>query len=390
MGRARRAATIAPAMTAAKPRSIALAVAGSGLAASPEHRRFQTLLAKIEAARGRLAAWQRELPLFAQAHEQRVAPVRRELAVLRRQWAFELEQIVLGRRWAKADAASLQQMLCGLCATLIDDSDEADEEIEALYNRHAETDLATEEQQQLAEMKDLFERMSGVDLGEEPVASMDDLLRRAHDGMRPDRSDEGHEPPPRPARKPKKPSAAQLRAQEAEQRISQTVREVYRKLASALHPDRLDAQADAAQRAANTARMQRVNAAYEAGDLLAMLQLQLEIEQVDAAHVAGIAAAQVKHFNKVLAEQLRELEAEIDACQGMLCQRYGLRTSKRLDPQRLDALLSDELRELAAAKWRIAHDRRTLSSSPAMAQRFLKQWRAERRLIEQMHDAIFF
>ena len=52
--------------------------------------------------------------------------------------------------------------------------------------------------------------------------------------------------------------------------------------------------------------MQRANAAYEAGDLLALLELQLQIEQVDLAHAANVAAEQVRHFNKVLAEQLRE------------------------------------------------------------------------------------
>ncbi len=59
--------------------------------ASPEHKRFQTLLGKIDKARQRLQAWQEQLPLFAQAHAARVAPLEAELRATQRAWAFELE-----------------------------------------------------------------------------------------------------------------------------------------------------------------------------------------------------------------------------------------------------------------------------------------------------------
>ena len=49
---------------------------------------------------------------------------------------------------------------------------------------------------------------------------------------------------------------------------SQSVRDVYRKLVSALHPDR---EADGAERERKTALMQRANQAYERNDLLELL-----------------------------------------------------------------------------------------------------------------------
>ncbi|MDZ7811938.1 MAG: J domain-containing protein [Ideonella sp.] len=62
-------------------------------------------------------------------------------------------------------------------------------------------------------------------------------------------------------------------APEAAQAVSQSLREIYRKLASALHPDRASDDADRARR---HALMQKVNQANDAKDLLTLLQLQLE------------------------------------------------------------------------------------------------------------------
>lgn len=87
------------------------------------------------------------------------------------------------------------------------------------------------------------------------------------------------------------------------------MREVYRKLASALHPGR---EPDERQREAKTALMQRVNQAYEANDLLVLLELQLQIEQIDASQIANASEQRLKHYNKVLSDQLTELKLELD------------------------------------------------------------------------------
>jgi hypothetical protein len=329
-----------------------------------------------------------------------VLPERRALYQLRRAWVFELETLLHGQRWAKTDAASLQQMICEMAGALLDSDDgaapdgatvemqaaaeAAENELKSLYNRHSETDYDSEGQEQLQDMKAMLEKMGGVDLGEEPVESIEELMRRAHAQMHA-KAEGAQEPdvePPAARRreKPKRKTAAQKRAEEDAQRISQTVREVYRKLASALHPDRLPAGASAAERDERTTLMQRANAAYEAGDLLKLLELQLQIEQVDLAHATNIAADQVRHFNKLLNEQLRELEVEIDSRQHAFCASFGLMVDRRLDPGKLVELIKDELRELNYAQHRITHDRRTLRGDPASARRFLKQWRREQQL----------
>ncbi len=360
--------------------------------ASPEHRRFKALLTRIEAARQRLAAWHEQLPIFARAHAARVQPERERLLAARRAWALELEHIALGP-WSKPDAKTLAQMLCALCGALLEASDEPDEEIKALYNRYAEVDYDAAGRQQLDAMKSRLEAMSGIDLGDDPVQSVDELMERVQAEMA--RQREAGDAPwmdaadlDRHRRQvaPKTRTAAQRRAEADEKRISQTVREVYRKLAAVLHPDRTSADATPVERTERTALMQRANSAYEAGDLLALLTLQLQIEQVDVAHAATVAASQVKHFNKVLAEQLREIEAAIDERQVAFGSSYGIVVQQRLKPEQLGALLKDQLREIAAASAELAGEQRVLRGAPVAAQRWLKQKRAEMRFEEQMDD----
>lgn len=373
--------------------------------ASPEHRRFKALLTKIEAARERLAAWQTQAPVFARAHAERVLPEHERLHAARRAWALELERIALGD-WAKPDRETLSHMVCELCGALLEagEADEApDEEIKAVYNRFAEVDYDTEARLQVQAMKARLEAMGDIDLGSEPVHSVDELMERMQaemarqreaagaaamdgSGSGPDLDSAAHHGAHQARSRAKTKSAAQRRAEEDARRISQTVREVYRKLAAALHPDRIGAEATAAERSERTALMQRANSAYEAGDLLALLTLQLQIEQVDVAHAASVAASQVKHFNKVLAEQLREIEAEIDERQMALCSSYGLVVHQRLKPEQLSALLKDELREIAAAAAELAREQRALRGAPAVARRWLKQKRAEMRFEEQMGE----
>jgi hypothetical protein len=370
--------------------SLQIAAAAHAQQASPEHKRFKTLLAKIEAARERLAGWQTQLPLFAQAYAEQVQPLEHKLMAERRAWAFELAQLHASRKWGKADATTIARSVCDVAGGLLESSDEEDAELKALYNQFAEVDFDTEGQQSLQSMKNMMEAFGGMDLGDEPVASVDELMQRAHqEAQRQRQAHEARQEARAAKAKKKAPTAAEKRAAEEAQRVSQSVREVYRKLAAALHPDRSDPNASDAEREQRTALMARANAAYEARDLLALLSLQLQIEQVDVAHAATVAASQVKHFNKVLAEQLREIEAEIDGRQMAFCESYGLMIEVRLHPDKLGHVIEDEIRDIQQAEYILDLDRRAVRSDGPPLKRWLRQQRAEQRLDDNPFGPLF-
>jgi hypothetical protein len=346
-----------------KPRAITTLAARTG-AASPEHKRFQTLLGKIDKARARLAAWQSGLTAYGQAHLAQVLPLQRALAQERLKWALQLEQLQLAHKWSKADRATLSELICDVCGDLLSAEEAPDPAIKALYNRHAETDFDSE----LQEREALLQAMQQA-FAEAGAADVDDAEDPAF----------APEPPRKPARKAARQTAAQKRAEADERRISQTVREVFRKLASALHPDRLPADTPEAQRQQVNERMQRANAAYEAGDLLTLLELQLQIEQVDLAQAHRMAAEQVRHFNQVLAGQLRELEAAIDERQHAFGASYGWWFGERLNPALLGDVLKQRLHDLRADQQLLQAQQRLVGADPARLKPLLKHWRQQQR-----------
>ena len=101
--------------------------------------------------------------------------------------------------------------------------------------------------------------------------------------------------------------AAQQLKDDAALQASQSVREIFRQLASALHPDR---EPDAALRQRKTQLMQQANQAYQHYDLLTLLSMQLDLEQIDEQHLAGLPDARLAHYNQVLRERLAALEQE--------------------------------------------------------------------------------
>lgn len=390
------------------------AAAGANAAISKEHKRFQQLLERIEKARQRLAAWQEQLPLFAKAHETQVRPLITRLSVLIRAWTLELEQLMLGYKWSKAEMQTLERMLADLVDEALEEAEGTDEELRALYMRLHGRSPEEAEAARLAEMKAMLEKTSGLDLGDEAPESMDDLMRRAQAGMQERKASQAREAGADPhngkpegegddaadlfgqpaqtgqrVRKARKPSAAQQRAQAEAARVTQTVKDVFRKLAAALHPDRAGPDASDEERALRGERMARANAAYAAGDLLALLTLQLQIEQVDLAQAAKLPDEQVRHFNRLLNEQLKELEADVGERERAFCQGYGYAPHRRPDPNKLTDWLKDEVRELQTTEARLKYDQRTLRSDPVGAKRLLKQIGAEMRLDDHMEELLF-
>lgn len=166
-------------------------------------------------------------------------------------------------------------------------------------------------------------------------------------------------------------SAAQQRREAEAQQATQSVREIYRKLASALHPDR---ESDERQRAVKTELMQRVNQAYAANDLLALLELQLQIEQIDASHIANASAQRLKHYNKVLSEQLSQLRAEVDGVEMGFRIEFGLEPGWGMNPRKLGEVLEQTSRQWRAELNEQQRDMRMLADVAA-TKRWLKRQR---------------
>ena len=347
---------------------------------TPEQVKFNRLVARIEKARAELLAWQDETADFAQAHVQRVRPLLVEIEACHRALVDKLDALLAGTGWTKTERRTMRNMLCEEAAGLIESESTDDaqrDHLKAIHDRHAETDFDTENRESMALFKEMFEAVAGVDLGDEAFESEDEMMQRAQERLAAQHEARQTQDQPRRGR-PKKPTAAQRKRDDEAREASQSVREVYRQLASALHPDRA---VDDADRATRTAQMQRVNQAYDANDLLALFALQLEIEQIDAARLAHATAQRARHYNRVLTAQLAELQAEIEGRQAAFRFQFGLDPFERVQPAKLGVLLNREVAELRAALAEANRDLRRLDD-PVAAKRWFKQVRREARMFD--------
>jgi uncharacterized phage infection (PIP) family protein YhgE len=357
------------------PSSHALEVraAGAGSALSPAQKRFNTLIRQIERARQTLQLWQEGIAAFRHAHAELLRPLQAELVEGQRQWVRRLDAVLREPGWTKAERELLRELLCEAAGELLDGGHD-DPELKALFDRHADVDYDSDKRDEVRAMKQLAEAITGLDLGDdEGLHDEAQLFERLQQGFQTQAEAEAAERQARAARR--RPSAAQQRREAEAQQATQSLREIYRKLASALHPDR---ETDPAEREAKTALMQRVNQAYEAQDLLALLQLQLQIEQIDESHLANASEQRLKHYNKVLAEQLAELKAELERVEIELCMEFHLDPDQRYNPAQLGRLLDQTHREWRAEQARQRHELRTLDDRAA-TKRWLKRQRQLRR-----------
>ena len=136
--------------------------------------------------------------------------------------------------------------------------------------------------------------------------------RRPHAGCR--TSKRRRWPAPARQQRTSQQRASQAPADEAEgQALLQNTKAAYRQLARLHHPDRM-ARADAAAQQAQTALMQRVTAAYAAGDLAALLAL-LASSELPTPSANPESEELLRRYTAALTQQHAQLARALTAAQ---------------------------------------------------------------------------
>ena len=362
---------------------------------TPAQRKFKRLQRQLEQLRADIQAWDEALPLFMDSYRQRVEPLQAPIDKLQEDYAQALADCLAQTGWRKPERELLVDLLTAELQDIL--SDPSLSEVDrarwtALHDHHAEFSIEEASKADLESLIHIVRAQTNLDLGDEPVTDFDDLAARMAQSMaQRQAAQEGqhseadpaaehfagpHGPGPSTA---KRPTAAQKRRaaeqQAAQTQLTQSRREAFRKLASALHPDRAQDDDDRQRR---TALMQRVNQAYAANDLLALLTLQLETEQIDAEHIARASTTQLKHFNEVLQQQLDELRGAMLMREESFCHQFDYEPRSRLKASQLGKVLQELVVEQTRRTHLLQQDIRHLSTRNS-AKRWLKAVRAEQQ-----------
>jgi len=344
-------------MTRTNLRSISIASDHNQSNLSKGQKAFNTLIKQIEKRRARLSAWEAAMPAFHRKYVSDFAPLEQTSTDLRTKLVHRLDQAYAQNDLTKSERRTIADLISDLTGELVAQSD--DPELKSIYNRYSESDFDSEAAAELDDMKSALEAMLGVELGDDvDMSSPEDVLQRAHAQMEQLQAQDALENQAREARRAKRKKtprqlAAEAREQVEQAELSLSIREVYRKLASALHPDR---ETDPQERERKTTLMQRANQAYSKNSLLQLLELQLELEHIDQSAINNIGEDRLKHYNKILKEQVGELDHEILHVENGFKHSYGIPPFIEVSPGTIMRNLAADIFSLQESLDALEHD----------------------------------
>lgn len=357
-------------------------IPADGTPLGAQQQQFNTLIQQIAAQRALLAQWQQAQQDYRRRYAQELLPALRAFQAQLSEHLHWLDAAYARPDLSKADRATLADALARMAADLAQAAQDPAiaATMTALHQRYAPADAHIPQVQEHGYGTHTGtpgqEAAQGVDMDLDTEIDLNDpdaLQRYAEQQEAQWQAQQARAEAARAAHhrtRQRKPSAQERQAQAAAQQASQSVRAVYRKLASALHPDR---EPDPAERARKTVLMQRANQAYADQQLLELLQLQLqlEIEHIDAAHLARASEERLQHYRHILSAQLQELQAEVQSLRAQLLP-WVPGPSK---PSALRKLLRAHLQQLRQDSLHLQDTMRALQTDPQALKAWIKAQR---------------
>jgi hypothetical protein len=310
---------------------------------SKAQKRFNSLVKKLDQQKNLLREWTESVPEIQRIAGSEYEPLYADYRSLEIRRVRLLDEAHAKSLFKKREREKLRHLICEMAVSLITGDD--DEELKEIYNRHTGSDFDEEARQNEANagalVKSMMEGILGVDLSQDDFSSPE----RFHEFMEERIKAEDTEREARRAsrKKAKRQEALGAKRVGEESRIKQSVQEIYRKLATRLHPDR---EPDLVERERKSELMKEANRAYEKKDLLQLLELQLQAEHIDQSHINQLSEDRLKSYNQILKEQSDELQKEIGEFEFTWRMQLNLAPFDTVTQKGLMSRLRGEIRDL--------------------------------------------
>ncbi|MDJ1499755.1 hypothetical protein [Xanthocytophaga agilis] len=307
-------------------------------------KQFNNYSQKVDKLKQALTNTQTVLEKAQQKVNDFLVPLEKQKIELKIQSLWTLDKVHDSGVLKKRDNETLAEFIVTQVYPLI--ADLGYEDLKPLFEKYEGQSFDEYNQQANEEtggmMKEMFANM-GIDMDEDADFSDVNTFKEAYE-----RKIEQEAATEEERKANKKKTAKQIAKEEKirqeAQNITKTVRSVYMQLVKEFHPDR---EPDALEKERKTLIMQRITQAYENDDLFELLRLQLEYKQKDHGDFELLPDEQLKYYNKLLKEQIDELEAELYSLQmGDNPFVPSLYSQLCMPPERLDANVKREVNVL--------------------------------------------
>ena len=269
---------------------------------SPQQKKLNRLIEQIEQQKLQLAAWQKAQAEIQQQARKTLVPIYTELHDILFQQLEQLWNSLQSYEFSKADIAQLDNKIQNLAAILKSSQVLSEQQklkvihIDHFYQQHAEHNQAKKNKKKpMIEIHDptetydqnLSHKQADVDLdGYEYDEQQHEVEREQH-----------------------RLNRQKQKREQAQKMTEQSLKTVYLKIASIIHPDR---EQNEQLKVEKTEMLQHANQAYEQQDLFYLLKLQIQIEQNRGVAQKGLSNEQVKFYKLALDAQKQQLDDQID------------------------------------------------------------------------------
>lgn len=269
---------------------------------SPQQKKLNRLIEQIEQQKIQLAAWQKAQAEIQQQARKTLVPIYTELHDILFQQLEQLWNSVQRYEFSKADIAQLDDKIQNLAAILKSSQVLSEQQklkvaqIDHFYQQHAEHNQAKKHKKKPTIKRHDPTETYDQHLNHEPENI--DLNGYEYDTQQHEVEREQH-----------RLNRQKQKREQAQKMTEQSLKTVYLKIASIIHPDR---EQDESKKLQKTEMLQYANAAYEQQDLFYLLKLQIQIEQNRGTTKKGLTADQIKFYKLALDSQSLQLDSQID------------------------------------------------------------------------------
>jgi hypothetical protein len=340
---------------AARTHGIQRLAAQPARADSKVQQRFARLVKQVDQRKQRLRGWydmqpaiQRELADYHAAREAYRRTSHDLVCLCDRVYGHPI--------FTGADRKKLRALISQIAGDLL--AEPGCDDLKPIYNRHSGSDFdavaSLEDAEHARMMRSMVEEVLGIDFGDADVSSTEKLHAHTEAQLHTLEQEQEQARERRARRKKSAKQEAREAEREAEKtRIGKVLQEVFRRLAIALHPD---LEQDPVERARKTELMQQVNVAYEGGDLLRLLELQLELEQIDPDHASEVAEDRLRRYNAILEQQVKQLDQELAELEIPWRMKLELLPSAPMSPAKVLAHIHGDVEDLRREHAGLARD----------------------------------
>jgi hypothetical protein len=318
---------------------------------SEEQKLFNQLSKQIEKKKKELDKWEKYAEEYRQKHTKYFFPLENEFYECRKSMVFLFDMRLEDTNFNNGEKRKLRALTHDMCIDLL--SENYDEKVEIILKKYSKP-----RPKKKSILEDIFENIASkmeenIGRWQEEMANEDEEYRESEQETKEEK--EGRE----------------------------SMKDIYRKLAAILHPDR---ELDEKEKKRKTEVLQRVTAAYRDRNLTELLKIELE-ETKSMMSADKLSKETTKGLNKVLRNELEELREKV-----YLSKRYfqisfnGLRLSN-LSKKKIDNLFNEKVEHKNKIIKSAKTDIENFTSNVKNLKKFIRSLEIRRR--PSLEDLIF-